>query len=81
MVGPEVLDVDGTSVPTFHYREDDVLTGAQRGTTRTDFWYSVDSFLLVAMDRSIDLRTDSPVGTVTYTEDGSWRLASLTPLR
>jgi hypothetical protein len=37
--------------------------------------------LLVRMERRINLRTDSPVGEVTYKEDGEWQLASLTPVR
>lgn len=81
MVGAEPITIDGVVVPTFHYSEVDTLTGAQRGTTTIDYWYSIESFLLVRMERSIRLRTDSPVGTVTYTENGSWQLETLLPRR
>lgn len=81
MLGAESIDIGGVTVPTFHYREVDHLSGAQRGTTTLDYWYSVESFLLVRMTRANELRTDSPVGTVTYTENGSWQLQSLEPAR
>lgn len=81
MVGVEALDIGGVVIPTFHYTEVDALTGAQRGTTTIDYWYAVESSLLVGMDRTIQLRTDSPVGSVTYSETGTWRLQSLEPMR
>jgi hypothetical protein len=33
------------------------------------------------MERHVDLRTESPVGDVTYKENGEWQLSSLTPAR
>lgn len=81
MVGAESVDVGGTMVPAFHYVEVDTLTGAQRGTTTIEYWYAIESFLLVRMERDIALRTDSPVGSVTFTENGSWQLQSLDPRR
>ncbi len=75
------IEVESTQVPVFHYRETDALTGPQRGTTTIDYWYSVQDMLLIRMERHIDLRTDSPVGDVTYKEDGEWQLSSLTPAR
>ena len=81
MLGAEPIDVGGTVVAAFHFREDDRLTGAQRGTTAIDYWYSVESFLLLRMERSNQLRTDSPIGSVTYAEDGALQLSSLEPAR
>lgn len=81
LVGAETIDIGGESVPTFHYVEVDTLTGAQRGETRIDYWYAIETSLLVQMQRSVKLRTDSPVGTVTYSESGSWRLRSTLPQR
>jgi len=69
------------AVPTFHHIEVDTLEGPQRGTTRIDYWYAVESFLLVRMERTVKLRTDSPVGEVTFSETGSWQLRSMEPLR
>lgn len=57
------------------------LTGAQRGTTKVEYWYSAEGFDLVRMARDIDLKTNSPVGDITYRENDEWRLASQTPQR
>jgi hypothetical protein len=80
-VGLENLTIDGVEVPTYHYVEVDTLTGAQRGVTKVEYWYSADEFHLVRMARDIDLKTNSPVGDITYRETGGWKLASLTPQR
>ena len=80
-LGATSLDIDSSATPTFHYRESDVLSGPQKGTTTIDYWYSVQDMLLVRMERHINLRTDSPVGEVTYKEDGEWQLSSLVPTR
>lgn len=80
-LGTAALTIDAMTVPAFHYRESDVLSGPQRGTTTIDYWYSVENMLLLRMERQINLRTDSPVGEVTYKEDGEWQLSSLTPTR
>jgi len=76
-----VTAIDGVPVPTFHHVEVDTLEGAQRGTTMIDYWYTVESFLLVRMERSVRIRTESPLGSVTYSESGTWQLRSLQPLR
>jgi hypothetical protein len=80
-LGTSTLNIGGADIATFHYRERDELTGPQRGTTVIDYWYAVSDMLLLRMERHIDLRTDSPVGDVTYREDGEWQLSSLTPSR
>ena len=67
-------------MPVFHYRETDTLTGPQRGTTTLDYWYAVQDMLLIRMERHVDLRTNSPVGDITYKEDGELQLSSLTPV-
>jgi len=80
-LGAESLYINSVATPTFHYRERDILTGPQKGTTTIDYWYSLQDMLLVRMERHINLRTDSPVGEITYKEDGEWQLSSLTPVR
>ena len=80
-LGAELLTIDSVATPAFHYRETDLLSGPQKGTTTINYWYSLQDMLLVRMERHIDLRTDSPVGEVTYKEDGEWQLSSLTPVR
>ena len=80
-LGAESLDINSVATPTFHYRETDLLTGPQKGTTTINYWYSLQDMLLVRMERHINLQTDSPVGKITYKEDGEWQLSSLTPVR
>jgi len=80
-LGIALLEVESNQVPVFHYREIDTLTGPQRGITTLDYWYAAQDMLLVRMERHVDLRTDSPVGDITYKEDGEWQLSSLTPTR
>lgn len=80
-LGAESLNINSVATPTFHYRETDLLTGPQKGTTIVDYWYSLQDMLLLRMERHINLRTDSPVGEITYKEDGEWQLSSLTPVR
>jgi hypothetical protein len=33
------------------------------------------------MEREVRIHSDSPVGTITYTESGWWQLTSLVPQR
>ena len=80
-LGAESLDINSVATPTFRYRETNRLTGPQKGTTTIDYWYSLQDMLLLRMERHINLRTDSPVGEITYKEDGEWQLSSLTPVR
>ena len=80
-LGITLLEVESIQVPVFHYRETDTLTGPQRGTTTLDYWYAVQDMLLIRMERHVDLRTNSPVGDITYKEDGELQLSSLTPTR
>jgi hypothetical protein len=78
-VGLEQIDVDGKEVATRHYRQERAISGAQRGSTTIDLWFAVDDNLPLRSERSIQLDSDSPVGTITYTETGSWQLESLEP--
>lgn len=78
-LGVEDLDVGGRTVTTRHVRQARTLSGAQTGTTTTDSWIDVDSGLPVRMERTADIASDSPVGSVSYTESGWWQLTSLTP--
>jgi len=81
LIGAEEIEIGGIAVPAFHYREVDTLTGPQTGSSTIDYWYSIETFLLIGMERTVRIRTDSPVGSITYSETGSWRLRSTEPLR
>jgi hypothetical protein len=77
--GTEPIRVGGRAVPAYHYREKRVISGDQSGTTTINLWFSVDNGLLVRNERVIEVKSPSPIGDVTYTENGEWRLTSLDP--
>jgi hypothetical protein len=78
-VGEEVLDVDGESVATRHVRQERTITGSQEGDQQVDHWYAVDTGMLVREERRSDVASDSPVGSISYAEQGWWQLTSLEP--
>jgi len=79
IVGMVTLRIGGTVVPTIHELQLVTLTGGQRGRVREDWWFTVRSGLPVRVERQITLLSNSPVGTITYSEVGSWQMASLRP--
>lgn len=80
-VGTEKLEVGTEAVSTYHYSVDRTLTGSQSGRERYDIWYSVRDGLPIRVEREVEVKSPSPVGAVTYTEQGRYALASLTPRR
>jgi hypothetical protein len=81
IVGRATLRVGTTSVGTVHLREKDRSSGAQTGEQLTDWWIDARTGLPVRVDRRYRLESPSPVGTVTYTEDGHGQLEDMTPTR
>jgi hypothetical protein len=79
IVGIGTLRIGGAVVPTVHELQQVRLTGGQTGTVREDWWFTVSSGLPVRIERHITILSSSPIGTVTYHEDGSWQMASLQP--
>jgi len=79
-VGPATITVDGEDVQTMHFQSERSLTGSQEGQEHTEAWFRDDG-LLVRYQRDIEVRTDSPVGAITYTETGSFQLSRLEPRR
>lgn len=78
-VGVEGLDVGGEQVQTRHLRQERTLTGAQEGEQVVDHWYAVDTGMLVREERRSAVTSQSPVGAISYTEEGWWQLTSLEP--
>lgn len=78
--GEELIDVGGTDVRTARYVRERSMSGAQVGTDRSTTWFDVDSGLAVRNERSIELRTDTPIGESTYTETAEFRLVALDPV-
>jgi hypothetical protein len=79
LLGEGNLKVGAATVRAVHEEQDVTLSGVQRGTVAEDWWLSLASGLPLRMERRITILSSSPVGTVTYTESGSWRMASVHP--
>ena len=77
--GTATLRIRDSIVPTVHELQRIALTGGQKGTIIEDWWFAANSGLPVRMDRHITIRTNSPIGTITYREVGSWQITSLQP--
>lgn len=81
LLGVRTLHVGGTAVQTLDEEQITTLAGAQRGTVDMGWWFSLVTGLPVRVTRSITIATSSPVGDITYTENGSWQMSSLAPRR
>ncbi|MCZ7526155.1 MAG: hypothetical protein M5U14_07115 [Acidimicrobiia bacterium] len=79
-VGEEVVDVDGEGVPAHRFRQERVMSGSQSGTQTADLWFAVGDGLPLRNERRIEVRSDTILGTVTYEEEGGFRLAELGPV-
>lgn len=78
-VGEEQLTIGGETVSAQHYNRSRTMSGAQTGEESSDVWFAVGTGLPVRSERSLRIESSSPVGAITYTEDGSWQLTSLQP--
>ncbi|KAA0234867.1 MAG: hypothetical protein EDR02_07630 [Actinobacteria bacterium] len=79
LVGTETLTVGDEEVQAYHYRQERQITGAQDGSQQSDWWFSTANGLPLKTIRGLVVDTDSPLGTITYTEDGTYELTSLAP--
>lgn len=77
-VGVEGLEIGGVRVEALHVEGRRRMTGSQDGTEVTDAWFRADG-LLLRYERDIEVRTESPVGAITYTEVGHFELTDLRP--
>ena len=55
------------------------MSGSQHGTQTADLWFAQKDGLPLRNVRSQTVRTDTVVGTSSYTERGEFTLASLKP--
>lgn len=74
-VGITTLDVLGKATPVMRYGESLDVTGAQTGSNIATWDFSLDEALPLQLVRTIQVRYASPVGTVTYTENVTMKLA------
>ena len=77
VIGTDMLTIGGTRVEAIHQTRLQTLTGAQSGTIHEEWWYDQATGLPLKASRTYRLTTHSPVGEITYTEQGSWQLSSL----
>lgn len=78
-LGVEDVRVGDELVETYRYRAERTISGDQDGQERFETWYSTRDGMLVKGTRSVEVRSPSPIGDVTYTEEGSFALSDLTP--
>jgi hypothetical protein len=77
-VGRARLTVGRRKVDTYHFRQERTMHGSQTGTQVSDLWFAPNG-LPVRNERRMSVDSDSPIGSVTYTERGHFSLTSLTP--
>jgi hypothetical protein len=80
-VGIEHVTVAGDTVETYHVRSGRTVGGDQEGTDEMDSWFATRDAMLVKFTRHLRVTSPSPVGHVTYREDGSFTLVSQSPRR
>lgn len=73
------LLVGGRPVRAVHMVRRQQISGSQTGQLNESWWFDASTGLPLAESRQYRLVTASPIGTITYTEAGSWRLDSLVP--
>ena len=78
-VGDETVSVGDEEVPALHYHQVREMSDAQSGRQVEDFWFRASDGLPLRNSRSASIDSDSPVGAITYSEEGEWRLTSLEP--
>jgi hypothetical protein len=80
-LGRTPVRVGSALIDAYHVRSARTLSGAQRGTERSDSWFATRDGMLLKFGRSIDVRSPSPIGDVRYRENGSFVLTSTSPQR
>lgn len=79
LVGVEDLAIGGTKVPAYRFRQDHTIAGAQDGTSQNELWFATRDGMPLKNIRRHVVKSDSPIGKVTYTETGEFTLRSLEP--
>lgn len=80
-IGVETVEVGGQSIRAYRYRSERVLSGDQTGTETSETWHRVPDGLPLRGTRDIRVQSPSPIGAVTYTEQGTFSLVALDPRR
>jgi hypothetical protein len=82
-VGDVTMSIGGQRVRAERFLELRTDTGAQRGTERSELWFSASNGLPLRVQQDIKVKTATPFGasTSTYTQVGVFTLVSLVPHR
>ena len=78
-VGDDVVTIGSTRVPAYHFRQVRTLSGSQTGTQTAELWFARSNGLPLRNQHDVTVKTDTVVGSSTYTEHGSFQLTSLRP--
>ena len=76
-VGLTTLSVGGHAVRVAEFLRLRTDTGAQHGTERAEVWLDATTGLPIRLRQDIQITTDTPFGTSTYTQSGFFTLTSL----
>jgi len=80
-LGEATRTIGGHKVRAAHFIRQRTLSGAQIGPEHDDVWFDAATGLPIENRRSIHVRTQTPFGNSTYTENGELKLASLNPVK
>jgi hypothetical protein len=79
LVGVTVVDIGGAPVPAIVMTRHQKISGGQSGTLDEKWWFARSDGMPLRANRDYHLSTSSPIGSITYTETGSWQLVSVKP--
>jgi len=79
LVGVTSVEIGGKPVEAIKMTRHQKITGGQSGTLDEVWWFATSTGMPLGARRNYHLSTSSPIGSIAYTEIGSWRLQSMTP--
>jgi hypothetical protein len=77
-LGLDEIVIGGERVQAYHLVQHRKVTGAQRGTERSEYWLAPNG-LPLHEKHTITVKSGSPIGDVTYTEKTDFVLQALQP--
>lgn len=78
-LGIETLAIGDEEVEAYHYLQERTMSGSQTGSEHVDVWFAVSNGLPLQLEKDVAVESPSPIGAVTYTEQGTYTLSSLEP--
>lgn len=78
-IGEKTVQVGDVALAAHGFVSERTMSGAQVGTERSEVWFATDTGLPLSNERTVEARTDTPIGESTYTETGEFHLVSVEP--